>query len=104
MAYNRVSGATEYTLREKQRGRLMALPAVLWLSFFFLLPLCIVFLVSFMTRGPRGSVIFPLTTEHYERILGPIFFPVVLDSILIATITTIICLLVGYPLAFYIAT
>lgn len=93
-----------FNLREKRRGGLMALPAMLWLIFFFLLPLAIVFFVSFMSRGARGTVTFPLTLEHYERILGPIYFPVVLDSIRIAATTTIICLLVGYPLAFFIST
>ena len=99
-----LSGSADFNLREKRRGGLLALPAMLWLVFFFLLPLAIVFFVSFMSRGARGTVTFPLTLEHYERILGPIYFPVVVDSIRIAATTTIICLLVGYPLAFFIST
>jgi spermidine/putrescine transport system permease protein len=93
-----------FNLREKKQGGLLALPAMLWLVFFFLLPLAIVFFVSFMSRGARGTVTFPLTLEHYQRILGPIYFPVILDSIGIALITTVVCLIVGYPLAFYIST
>jgi spermidine/putrescine transport system permease protein len=104
MAFTPGPAKVAYSLRERRQGGWMALPAALWLLIFFLLPLVIVLLVSFMTRGARGSVIFPLTIEHYERILGPVFFPVILDSVLIATITTVICLLVGYPLAFFIST
>src|SRR5690606_619247 len=81
----------------------LALPAVLWLVLFFLLPLAIVFFVSFMSRGPRGTIVFPLTLEHYNRIFD-IFFPVIVDSVRIALVTTVICLLVGYPLAFFIST
>src|SRR5215213_5588759 len=104
MAYSLKGTTSGLNLREKQRGGPMAIPAVVWLITFFLLPLAIVLLVSFMTRGPRGSVIFPLTLEHYQRIFGATYFPVFIDSIRIALITTIICLLAGYPLAFFIST
>lgn len=90
--------------KEKSQGGLLALPAMLWLFSFFLLPLAIVFVVSFLSRGPRGTIVLPFTLEHYERIFGPVFFPVVLDSIWISVITTVICLVVGYPLAFFIST
>jgi spermidine/putrescine transport system permease protein len=90
--------------REKTRGGLMALPAMLWLFLFFLLPLAIVLVVSFMSRGQGNAPVFPLTLEHYQRIFGPIFFPVFVNSIWIALLTTIICLLAGYPLAFFIST
>lgn len=98
------SQSASHSPREATRGRLLALPAVLWLSFFFLIPLGIVLVVSFMTRGARNLPTFPLTLEHYERIFGPIYFPVFLDSILIAFLTTLICLIAGYPLAFFIST
>jgi len=66
--------------------------------------LLIVVLVSFLTRGTRGALTLPLTFEHYERILGPVFRPVFIDSIVIALITTLVCVLLGYPLAFFIST
>lgn len=93
-----------YSSRDKRRGLVLAIPAIIWLTLFFILPLAIVFCISFLTRGQRGALTLPLTLEHYERILGPVFRPVIVDSVIIALITTIICLLVGYPLAFYIST
>jgi spermidine/putrescine transport system permease protein len=98
------SQTASHSPREATRGRLLALPAVLWLSIFFLIPLGIVLVVSFMTRGARNLPAFPLTLEHYQRIFGPIYFPVFLDSIFIAFLTTLICLIAGYPLAFFIST
>ncbi len=96
--------ATSHSSRERTQGRLLALPAVLWLFFFFLLPLGIVLVVSFMSRGQGNSITFPLTLEHYQKIFGPVYFPVFVSSIWIALLTTAICLLVGYPLAFFIST
>lgn len=99
-----LSQSASHSPREATRGRLLAIPAVLWLFLFFILPLAIVLLVSFMTRGARNLPEFPLTLEHYQRIFGPIYFPVFIDSIWIAFLTTVICLLAGYPLAFFIST
>lgn len=92
---------TAYTRR--QNGFLLALPAILWLLFFFIFPLAIVLVVSFMTRGTGGSAVLPLTLGHYERVFT-VFDGVFLRSVRIAFITMVICLLAGYPLAFFIRT
>ena len=97
------SRSAGHTSREKSRGGLLALPAFLWLVLFFVLPLLIVLGVSFLTRGSQGTITLPLTLEHYQRVFGP-FSVVLVDSLVIAFATTIICLLAGYPLAFFIAT
>lgn len=93
-----------YSSREQRRGLVLAIPALIWLGIFFVFPLLIVFGVSFLTRGQRGALVLPLTFEHYQRILGPVFLPVFADSLIIALLTTVVCLLMGYPLAFYIST
>lgn len=82
---------------------LLAVPAVLWLTLFFILPLLLVFAVSFLTRGVGGTPTLPLTLEHYERAFTT-FGGVLLRSAEIAGQTTLVCLLVGYPMAFYIST
>ncbi|GAB4524726.1 MAG: ABC transporter permease [Anaerolineae bacterium] len=87
----------------KHNGFLLALPALLWLAIFFILPLTIVFIVSFMTRGTGGSAVLPLTLDNYERVFD-VFDGIFIRSIRIAFVTTLICLVVGYPLAFYIKT
>jgi len=90
--------------RERTHGRLLAIPAVIWLVLFFLLPLVIVVLVSFMTRGANGTIVLPFTFRYYQAIFGPIYFPVFIKSIWIALLATVICLLSGYPLAFFVST
>ncbi len=88
---------------EKQSGFLLALPALLWLTVFFLLPVFIVLIVSFMSRGRGGLAEMPFTLANYERVFD-VFVIVIQNSLWIALLTTIICLVVGYPLAFFIST
>lgn len=87
----------------RRNGFLLALPAVFWLVVFFLLPVLIVFVVSFMSRGRGGVGELPFTLANYQRV-ADVFGPIIGDSMWIAFVTTVICLLVGYPLAFFIST
>lgn len=96
--------------KEKQTGFLLALPAVVWLGIFFLLPVLIVLAISFLTptTNGRGGQL-PITLEHYGDVFDffarrPIYSAVIIRSIWISLLTTIICLLMGYPLAFFIST
>lgn len=91
------------TFRRWGGGFLLSLPAIFWLFFFFLMPLVIVFVVSFLSRGQGGVGHFPLTLEHYDRVFG-VFSPVLWRSLWIAFLSTVICFIVGYPLAFFIST
>lgn len=96
------SGASQ-DARGKLGSFLLAVPAIVWLGLFFILPLIIVLIISFLTRGSGGSVALPLTTAAYERVFD-VFSPVLLRSIRIAAVTTVICLLVGFPMAYFIKT
>jgi ABC-type spermidine/putrescine transport system permease subunit I len=72
--------------------------------FFFIIPLAIVFIVSFHSRGPRGSLAMPFTDEHYYYVTGRFYWPIFERSLEIALYTTLFCLVLGYPIAFYIST
>lgn len=87
----------------KSSGFLLALPAILWLGLFFILPLIIVLIISFMSRGAGGAAELPFTFSHYDRVFT-VFDGVLRRSLWIAFLTTVICLIVGYPLAFFIKT
>lgn len=103
-----LSGSSKFDRREKKKGRLLALPAIIYLGVFFIIPLIFVFIISFMTRGSgrggEGFYTMPFTLQAYQDAIGRIYGPVILDSVVIAFVTTVFCLLLGYPLAFYIAT
>ncbi len=87
----------------RQDGVLLALPTISWLVIFFVLPLIIVLVFSFMSRGRGGVAIMPFTLDHYGRTFD-VFFIILQRSIGLAALTTIICLIAGYPLAFFIST
>lgn len=87
----------------RRNGVFLAMPTVLWLVIFFVLPLAVVLVFSFMSRGRGGVAIMPFTMEHYERTFG-VFFIIIQRSIGLAALTTVICLIAGYPLAFFIST
>jgi len=91
------------TNRARLGAFLLASPTIFWLFFFFILPLFIVLVVSFLSRGQGGVGVLPFTLEHYERSFG-VFSPVLWRSLNIALVTTVVCLLIGYPLAFFIST
>jgi spermidine/putrescine transport system permease protein len=82
--------------------RLFLLPASLVTIGLFLVPMMIVFAYSLMTRGPYGGQGLPLTLENYQRFLDPLYGEILLRSFWIAAETTILCLILGFPLAWFI--
>jgi len=71
------------------------------MTIFIVVPLLLVLYFSFTDVGPYGRTIF--TLDHYIRFFEPIFIAVLLRSIQLAVICTIICFILGYPLAYIMA-
>lgn len=83
--------------------RLFYLPAALVTFFLFLVPLGIIAGYSLMTRGPYGGQAPPWTLESYLRFFDPLYGTILLRSFWIATETTVLCLILGFPLAWFLA-
>ncbi|NEQ27583.1 MAG: ABC transporter permease [Microcoleus sp. SIO2G3] len=94
------------TLETRKRTNLLVFlfPATAWLLLFFIVPLLIVLLYSFLERGTYGGITWEFTLRNYQRVTSGLYLGVVWRSIWLAFITTVACLLIGYPLAFFIAT
>lgn len=86
-----------------KNGKLMVAPAMLWLSIFFVIPLLIVVAVSFAGRTPYGQIIFEFTLKNYLRFLEPLYLQIFADTLIVAVITTVATIIMGYPLAYFIA-
>lgn len=86
-----------------KNGKLLVAPALLWLSIFFVIPLLIVVAVSFAGRTPYGQVIFSFTIANYLRFLEPLYLKIFADTLVVAIVTTLATILMGYPLAYTIA-
>ena len=90
---------------EARRGLLIASPAYLYLILFFGIPLLIVFAYSFASRNRFGEAVFDgISFEAYRKLSEPIVRDILFRSVGLAVLTTVICLLIGYPFAYYLAT
>ncbi len=99
---------TETTPRPSLIRRLaasvMLLPGVAWLVIFFLVPLLMMFVVSLGSRGEADSIVFDrISLDNYARAFDPVFLPTFWNSIRFALATTVLCLLIGYPIAYWIS-
>lgn len=93
------------TLRRRDKLQLSLLvgPAALYLTLFFIIPLGIVFIYSFLRRGVYGQLIWEFNLDNYVRVVDPLYLSIIWNSTLIALATTVLCLLIGYPFAYWIA-
>ena len=69
----------------------------------FLLPMLIILAYSVLTRGTYGGVSLPWSVESYQRFADPIYLGILWRSFWIAGVSTIISLLLGFPLALFIS-
>lgn len=81
----------------------LILPPAAALLLFFVIPLAVVLAVSLATRGTYGGVQWTVTLSNYASILDPLYLRIFMRSLLMAMLTTVLCLMLGFPLAYYIA-
>ena len=81
----------------------LAIPYIAWAVMMLVLPMALIALYSFMQQG-NAIIPFSLTLEHYKKFFtDPDFLLVLWRSLVIAIKTTLICLAIGYPAAYYIS-
>ncbi|MDR1677690.1 MAG: ABC transporter permease [Deltaproteobacteria bacterium] len=98
-------------LRLRLKALAMAAPPLFWLTLLLGLPCLMLGCLSVATRGQYGGIVYQFTTDNLRRLVGytlygwnPAIFFIILRSIVVALITTILCILLAYPLTFHIAT
>ena len=90
---------------ERRRGLLLALPSFAYMILFFAVPLVIVLVYSFATRTSSGSTALEdWNLDAYRKLGEPIVRNVVVRSVVLALITTVLCLVIAYPFAYFCAT
>lgn len=70
-----------------------------WLLLLVLVPNLLVIAASVMTRDAGSFLSLPLTLDAYRQLLDPLYLEVFLHSLYMAVMTTLVCLLIGYPFA-----
>jgi spermidine/putrescine transport system permease protein len=75
----------------------------LWLILFALLPFCLVIASSFMSHSENSFIQLPLTLSNYSQLINTIYVRIIQKSVFIAGLSTLLCLILGYPFAYLIA-
>jgi spermidine/putrescine transport system permease protein len=73
------------------------------LVLFMVLPLAVILVYSFGSRGAYGDVVLGFSFDNYAKVFSPLWMPVILRSFAFAGLATVFTLLMGYPLAYFIA-
>ena len=90
---------------KSRRGFLIALPAYAYLVIFFAVPLVIVMIYSFGTRNRFGETeLSGWNLDAYRKLTEPLVRDILFRSLWLAILTTLICLVVAYPFAYFLAT
>ena len=81
----------------------MSYPYILWIAVFIVAPMFMILLYA-LTRTGNSTLTFQFTLDNFARFLRePTFLRVLWTSLRVALLTTVFCILIGYPAALFIA-
>ncbi|HEY2597675.1 MAG TPA: ABC transporter permease [Candidatus Dormibacteraeota bacterium] len=84
---------------------LLLAPAAFWYLAFFVVPIGFIAVFSFLTSADFGGISYQLSLENYQRLAqSSVFLKVFANTLWMAAGGTALCLLVGFPLAYFLAT
>jgi spermidine/putrescine transport system permease protein len=81
---------------------LVLAPLVVWLLLFVVAPTILLVVVSFAERDSLGRIVYDFHVGNYIRAFDRVWLKVLLDSIWYAFLTTVICMALGFPVAYFI--
>lgn len=81
----------------------LAYPYVLWMGIFILIPLLLVVFYAITKGDSQNFSTFTFSIENLKRAFAPLYLKVLVRSVNLALISTIICLIIGYPMAYIIS-
>ena len=90
-------------IRKREYGVTYTLPLTLWLTLFFVIPISIIFLYSFLQSGIYGGVEWHFSLDGYRALANPVFLKVVGATLNISFWATILTVLMALPTAYFIA-
>ncbi|MCB2136034.1 MAG: ABC transporter permease [Rhodobacteraceae bacterium] len=88
-------------MRPRAKTWLFLMPAGLWFLTMLVLPLAVVFIFSFGERGAAGGYVPALTLDQYANL--PARWAAFRNTLTLAPVGTLLCLIIAYPLAYYLA-
>lgn len=88
---------------KRNLGLLYTLPVTAWISFFFVIPLGIIFLYSFMEKGLYGGVVYRFSLAAYQALFNRAFIQVTFSTLWISLVSTTLTVLIALPCSYFIA-
>jgi spermidine/putrescine transport system permease protein len=86
-------------------GGVLLAPAALWYAAFFVVPLGFILVFSFLTSADYGGIDYKFNLGNYPQLLSdPIYLRIFLNTLGMAFSGTALCLVIGFPLAYFLAT
>ncbi len=87
----------------KNMGSVYAWPMGLWFTVFFIIPLVIIILYSFLKKGLYGGVVWEFSLNAYKQMFNPAYGLVLLRTLRISLISTVITILIALPCGYAMA-
>ena len=82
----------------------VGVPPVLWVTVFLLVPYAILFCYSFWSVSPQQVIVHNWNLQNYLQLIrNPIYLTVLFRSMRVAATVTLLALVLGYPLAYYVS-
>lgn len=89
--------------RSRRLGIAYSAPMGIWLSLFFMIPLFIIIVYSFLRKGLYGGVEWHFTFDAYLQMANPNFMRVLLRTLWVATLSTVLTILLALPCGYAMA-
>jgi spermidine/putrescine transport system permease protein len=82
----------------------VTIPPLLWITAFLLVPYTLLFCYSFWSVSPQQTIVHNWNLQNYIQLIrNPIYLSVLFRSMRIAAAVTLLALLLGYPLAYFLS-
>lgn len=84
----------------KNKKSLAAYPYIIWSAIFIIVPLLMILFFSLTIDTDTG---YQFSLENFQRLMHPLYFKIFGRSLLLAVLSTVVCLLIGYPVAYIVS-
>ncbi|MCL2092737.1 MAG: ABC transporter permease [Treponema sp.] len=88
---------------KRNYGPRYSYPMGVWFTLFFLAPIIIIVVYSFLSRGLHGGVVWEFSLEAYRNLVNPAFLLITRRTLYVAVISTLITLLIALPCGYFMA-
>ncbi|OHD27280.1 MAG: spermidine/putrescine ABC transporter permease, partial [Spirochaetes bacterium GWC1_27_15] len=89
--------------KKKNYGQIYTAPLMFWITVFFVIPILIIFVFSFLKKSYTGGVLPQFSLDAYGALANPQFVKVVLKTLFISIVASIFTVLLAIPTSYYIA-